>query len=199
MKKSLVVWVIISAACLALFGHCANASNLTRGEILQESTEEINYISAEAGEPEDVTIEILEAYLDEDIPEEIQNAAISYGEMYGICPELLEAIAFAESSYNRNASNGECLGLMQINPKWHSDRMAELGYSEADLYEVWPSMHIAADYLAELFQEYSDPAMVLMVYNGDSRADHFLESGNMSEYAEDILIMAAELERKHGK
>ena len=135
-------------------------------------------------------------YIDEDIPIEVQEAAKKWGEIYDICPEFLEAMAFKESTYNPAVSNGECLGLMQVNPRWHWDRMERLGVSEADLFTVDGCMAVAADYLNELFATYEDPAVVLAVYNGDSRA---LDPGYISDYAELILKLSRELEIKHGK
>ena len=140
--------------------------------------------------------EVVADYIDEDIPIEVQEAAKKYGEIYDICPEFLMAMAFKESSYIPTVSNGDCLGLMQVNPKWHYDRMERLGVSEEDLYTVDGSMEVAADYLYELFEDYKDPAVVLAVYNGDSKA---LEPGYISDYADVILSLSAELEEKHGK
>lgn len=140
-----------------------------------------------------------ENYMDPDIPEDIQAAAQRYGMLYNICPELLEAIAFAESSYQADAVNGDCIGLMQISARWHQDRLERLELTEDDLWTVDGSMLVAADYLAELFERYEDPAEVLMIYNGDSRVEEFRQTGFMSGYAEKILRMSEELEAKHGK
>ena len=53
---------------------------------------------------------------------------------------------------------------------------------------------VGVDYLQELTRRYVDQAMVLMIYNGDSRAWKFWETGEMSEYARKILERAEELE-----
>ena len=78
--------------------------------------------------------------------------------------------------------------------------MERLGVSEDDMWTVDGSMHVAADYLAELFDKYEDPALVLMYYNGDSRAEAFsLCECQISGYASEILATALSLEEKHGK
>lgn len=137
---------------------------------------------------------------DPDIPEEIQDAAWQYGEEYNICPEFLIAVAKRESEFDPEASNGGCIGLMQVSLKWHRDRMERCGVTEEEMWTVDGSMHVAADYLAELFDKYEDPALVLMVYNGDSRADAFSRGEcQMSGYASEILETARSLEEKHGK
>ncbi len=133
-----------------------------------------------------------------EVPEAVSMAAEKYGKEYGIAPEFLEAMAFYESSFNPKAVNGGCMGLMQVNPKWHKERIKRLKVS--NLYSLNSNMMIAADYLAELFAEYQDPAVVLMVYNGDSRAEKFMTGkADMSEYAAKILRLSEVLERKNGK
>lgn len=114
-----------------------------------------------------------------------------------ICPELVEAIIEAESSWNPKAKNGDCIGLMQVSESWHRDRMARLGVT--DLTDPYDNILVGVDYLSELFERYEDVGAVLMKYNGDSRLPEYMETGEMSEYAEKILTRSAELERMHGK
>ena len=137
---------------------------------------------------------------DPDIPEDIQDAAWKYGELYNICPEFLIAVAKRESEFNPEAVNGSCVGLMQVSLRWHTDRMERCHVTEEEMWTVDGSMHVAADYLAELFDEYEDAALVLMIYNGDSDASSFAQGDcDMSDYASDILTYSRELEEKHGK
>lgn len=114
-----------------------------------------------------------------------------------ICPELVEAIIESESSWNPKAQNGDCIGLMQVSESWHRDRMERLGVT--DLEDPYDNILIGVDYLSELFEQYEDVGAVLMKYNGDSCLPEYLETGEMSKYAEKILIRSAELERIHGK
>lgn len=114
-------------------------------------------------------------------------------EQTDICPELVQALIETESNWAPDARNGSCVGLMQISEDWHQDRMEKYGVT--DLTDPYDNILIGIDYLAELFRRYEDPAMVLMIYNGDSRARDYWETGEMSEYAARILERAAELER----
>lgn len=118
-------------------------------------------------------------------------------EPYNICPELVEAMIERESRWNPKAQNGDCMGLMQISERWHRGRMERLGVT--DLFEPYDNILVGVDYIAELFEKYEDPGMVLMVYNGDSRAKDLQATENLSEYADWILTRSAELEREHGK
>lgn len=129
------------------------------------------------------------------ISEEAQQQCITYGEEYGICPELLMAIIEQESSGQADAENGTCKGLMQISEKWHKYRMDKLN---ADIYE--DNVLIGTDYLAELFAENEDVYWVLMAYNGGiDYANRMYEAEKYSRYAVSIANRSAELERLHGK
>lgn len=129
------------------------------------------------------------------ISEEAQEQCITYGEEYGICPELLMAIIEQESSGQVYAENGSCKGLMQVSEKWHKERMDKLN---ADIYE--DNVLIGTDYLAELFAENEDVYWVLMAYNGGIEyANRMYEEEKYSKYAVSIANRSAELERLHGK
>lgn len=125
------------------------------------------------------------------------NATVEYGEAYGICPELLQALIEIESSGNPKAVNGACKGLCQIYGKYHGDRMERLGI--CDLYDERENILIAADYLAELIKKYGEISLVLDVYNGNSMAQQNFDKGIISDYAGAILKRSEELERIHGK
>ena len=113
-------------------------------------------------------------------------------EQKAICPELVQAIIETESNWEPDARNGDCVGLMQISEYWHRDRMERLGVT--DLTDPYDNILVGVDYLQELTRRYVDQAMVLMIYNGDSRAWKFWETGEMSKYAAKILERAEELE-----
>lgn len=130
--------------------------------------------------------------------DEVRELSEQIGGAYSLCPEMLQAIAWQESRYDETAEADGCIGLMQVAERWHQDRMARL--QVADLHDPEGNMLVAADYLAELFAEYEDPGMVLMVYSGDSGAEGFSQSGQgLSAYAQEIMEQASMLERLHGR
>ena len=138
------------------------------------------------------TSNIKETYLSQ----EIQDICVEIGHMYNICPEFIMAIIEAESSGNQYAVNGGCKGLMQIYEKYHKDRMERLGVT--DIFDIRGNILVGVDYLSELFNKYEDPAMVLMVYNGDSSAWIYWNSdGAISKYANKILNRSSDLELLH--
>ena len=119
------------------------------------------------------------------------------GNKYGVCPELLMAMIEKESSGKADAENGGCIGLMQIYEKYHKDRMERLGVK--DLTNPFWNIMVGTDYLMELAEKYEDLGVVLMKYNGDSKANAYWETGDLSEYAASIIERSAELERIRGK
>ena len=116
-------------------------------------------------------------YIDTETPIEIQIAANKYGAEYGICPELIESICYQESRFDPQALDGSksCYGLMQIQKISHRERMKRLGVT--NLYDIDSNIHVATDYLAELFSQYEDVATVLMVYHGERNAAKNAEGG----------------------
>lgn len=107
------------------------------------------------------------------------------------------AIIERESGGRADAVNGDCKGLMQINEKWHTDRMERLGVT--DLYDPYGNILVGVDYLAELAAEYDDLYTVLMIYNGTSNAVERGENGDWTDYAKGIVNRSMELERMYGK
>lgn len=124
-----------------------------------------------------------------------REACIEYGNLYGICPELLMAIIERESSGLPDVSNGSCVGLMQVSQVWHLERAVRLGVT--DLYSERGNILVATDYLAELSKLHKDVSTALMVYHGESDAIEKANAGKVSGYADWILKRSAELEKIH--
>ena len=146
-----------------------------------------------------LSVSINAAAMDYEIPAEVQTACDKYGEEYDISPELLLAIIRYESCYVPDVSNGNCKGLMQINTPYHKNRMQELGIT--DIYDIDSNIHVGADYIAELYEDYDDYGIVLGIYHGETNAVINAEKGNYSKYTKKVLEYAADLEEElnHGK
>lgn len=131
------------------------------------------------------------------VPEDVRKISEELGEAYNICPETIQAIGWWESRFQPDAENGGCVGIMQVAPKWHKDRMDRLGVT--DLTDPRQNMLVAVEYLADLVKDEEDMEEVLMRYHGESRINERLEAGEMSAYVEGILALSAELERQNRK
>ena len=119
---------------------------------------------------------------------ELQLHIIQVAESYGIDPAIILAIIYRESSFNPASIGdyGAAFGLMQIQPRWHSDRMARLGCT--DLLDPYQNVIVGTDYLAEQLIRYGgDMQKALVAYN----AGHY--SGTITMYAQVVIEMAEEL------
>lgn len=137
-----------------------------------------------------------------DIPldEELQIWVFDYCKDKHISPYLIFAMCERESQYNADAvgDNGNSLGIMQIQPRWHQERMDRLGCT--DLLDARQNIIIGVDILLELYSKNEDTAWVLMAYNGGvAYANRHYDAGNTSEYAEYIMARAEELEQMKGE
>lgn len=136
-----------------------------------------------------------QTYFDVPLSHELQDFIFQECEKKNIAPSLIIAIIERESNYNSAVigDNGKSIGLMQIQPKWHTGRMDKLGVK--DLLNPFENVMVGIDLISELKSENSDLFYVLMAYNGGScYADKHFENGDISEYAIAVSERAYELE-----
>lgn len=131
--------------------------------------------------------------------EEAIRVSEEISKIYPICPELIQAQIFYESSNRRDViSRWGDVGYMQINPKWQAERIGRLG--AYDLSDAYQNILVGCDLLYELFQKYGEVELALMAYNeGEETAVKKYNSGQVSDYARNIMELSGKLERKHGK
>lgn len=113
---------------------------------------------------------------------------------YGVDMPLVLAIIGQESNYRPDAvgDNGNSLGLMQIQPRWHQGRMDDLGVT--DLLDSYQNVTVGIDLLAELVGKNKGTEWALMAYNGGhDHADYMKNTGQISEYAETVIKLYEEL------
>lgn len=103
--------------------------------------------------------------------------------------ECVKAIIYHESRYDPNAYNSKTgvIGLMQINPKWHTKRALDLGVT--DLYDPYGNILVGCDILNELTKQYSFNYAINFFAGGYSYADAYteLESPYMKSLKQIIL------------
>lgn len=107
---------------------------------------------------------------------------------------LVMAIAEHESEFQPalQGDNGQSIGMMQINTKWHTGRMEALGVT--DLTDPVQCAAVAIDYLQELESRYGfepESEALLMAYNmGPSGARKALNEGRTStDYSREIMTV----------
>ena len=109
---------------------------------------------------------------------ELQLHIINECKKYNIEPTIVIAIIEQESNYDASAigDNGDSLGLMQIQPMWHQERMERLGC--LNLLDPYQNVTVGIDILAEILEEYKDIEKALVVYNaGPSKANKWFNKG----------------------
>ncbi|MCI8363417.1 MAG: lytic transglycosylase domain-containing protein [Eubacterium sp.] len=120
-----------------------------------------------------------------------EDAALSF--------ELVMSLIYEESGWDPEciSDNGESVGLMQIQEKWHGELMDKTGCT--DPTDPVQNVRAGAELLKRHFCTYQDPAWALMAYNGgQAYADRMVKAGKTSAYAERILRRAARYERNDG-
>lgn len=130
-----------------------------------------------------------------DVPlsNEVQRYIFNVADCYDIEPALVLAVIERESSYNTEAvgDGGESYGLMQIQPRWHIERMDRLGVE--DLLNPYQNISVGVDILAGHIDTYGDVGAALTAYNRGSY------NGTVSEYAEDVLERKERIENEQCK
>lgn len=125
----------------------------------------------------------------------ITNYAYEIGDIYNIDPYILLAMIEVESNFDVTAYSRGCYGLMQVNPRWHADRMNRLGVN--DILDPYGNILVGADYLSELISQHGDISSALMFYNmKHETARRLVNNGAISKYAKYILERASALQKE---
>ena len=122
------------------------------------------------------------------IDEKYVEYATEIGNQYNIAPELIIAMIEAESSGKWNIiSESGAVGLMQVIPDYHRDRMERLGVT--DIFNPYNNILVGVDYLSELAEKYDDLPTVLMAYNMGEYGGAIEKAENLewSDYAKKIM------------
>lgn len=100
------------------------------------------------------------------LDENLQLYTIQQCEEHNIDPAVVIAMIWQESRYSADAvgDNGNSIGLMQIQERFHHERMAELGCT--DLFNPYDNVTVGIDILSALIDKYDgNVEMALMTYN----------------------------------
>lgn len=134
--------------------------------------------------PEVEPVKIYNVPLDAELQQHISELC----DANGVDMSLVLAIIGQESNYRPDAvgDNGNSLGLMQIQPRWHAARMERLGVT--DLLDPYQNTAVGIDLLAELIEEGNGTEWAVTAYNaGTAAADYNRAIGTRTEYAESVM------------
>lgn len=119
---------------------------------------------------------------------DLQAYIINESSAYGIDPAIIFAMIGRESDFRADAVGDGCksFGLMQIQERWHKERMERLAVT--DLLNPYQNVTVGIDYLAELLSLDRGLEWALMCYNGGfSYANDMKASGMVSDYAAEVM------------
>ena len=111
---------------------------------------------------------------------ETNNHIDKIAKRYGLNPDIVKALIEEESGWLASAEgdNGNSIGLMQIQERWHKERLTRLGIT--NLYDPEQNVTVGCDILSELLNKYGNYEDALSVYNSGNTEDG-------KAYAERIL------------
>ena len=121
---------------------------------------------------------------------EIQAFVIRSCEDLNIDPAVIIAMIDQESDFREDCvgDNGEAVGLMQIQQKWHLERMDKLGVT--DLMNPLQNVAVGIDYLAELIDKGNGLEWAVAAFNaGATGASNGIGFG----YAAEVLANSESL------
>ena len=193
----LCIFAIVVTAC-AVACSAEQAPEITTEEttVVAEPTQETEPPKTEPLATEPPATEPKVILYDVPLGEDLQLHIIETAESYGINPAIIIAMAYRESTYRAHliGDGGDSYGLLQVQPKWHTERMQKLGCT--DLLDPFQNVTVAVDYLAEQFSRYGDIGMALTAYNaGPSGAqkNYFSKGIYASKYATEVMAYADEI------
>ena len=131
------------------------------------------------------------------LPKKIQREIFHVCEDTTLSFELVMSQIYEESGWDPEciSDDGESVGLMQIQEKWHTELMDKTGCT--DLTDPVQNVRVGTALLKRHFITYQDPAWALMAYNGgQAYADRMIKQNKTSAYAERILRRASRYERR---
>lgn len=119
-------------------------------EIPVETVKAAYTVTETVTEPEETAPESYDIPLQDDL----QDYLIGTARSYGLDPALVIAVIWRESCYQVDAVGdaGQAIGLMQIQPRWHQERMDRLGVT--DLGDPRSNILVGCDILSEVIGQY---------------------------------------------
>ena len=135
-------------------------------------------------------------YFDVPLEKDLQSHIFKLCETYGVDPAIVVAMIERESGFRPavKGDNGRSYGLMQIQLRYHKERMKKIGVT--DLLNPYHNVAVGIDLLGELSDRGKSLEWVLMAYNGGyGYADRNISAGTISNYAKSIMARSKELKK----
>lgn len=130
------------------------------------------------------TLLVLKPDFDPGLIDQYAEVIHRYSIKYGFPDKLIACVIWRESRFDPLAvSTAECRGLMQVDPYWHANKLAQRGISSEQLFQIENNVDIGCQILREYFDREKDIVQALYRYVG----------GRHEGYVRDILQAYANL------
>ena len=183
-KDEARIWKTMTRICVVAMVGLVGVFCVSTADCQAEAQE------AKAQPPEVITVEVDRdpIYYNVPLTHFQQDVVRLISGHYGLDMRLPLAVMQQETGF-RNAigDDGESVGYMQVQQKWHRERMERLGVS--DLGEFYGNTLTACDFLAELLEAHP-LANALAYYNSGDPA-------LPNQYAESVMDIMDSLEVEH--
>ena len=168
------LWSCVILVCLLFFAFAAGVACMEREEAEPEADSSVEAVETAAvmpvpaaEEPQERQLGLCEdTYLREDIPLDYDTQMLLYGACleFEVPYELALAVIEQETNFkNIMGDGGKAYGYFQVWPKWHKDRMAQLGVS--DLMDPEGNFRVALHFMREILDRYGSLEDALSYYN----------------------------------
>lgn len=131
---------------------------------------------------------------------ETQKKIKNICDKYNISFELCMAMAYEESSFQSSVAGdkGEAYGAWQIHPSVWNEELKRWGYTWNDMYDLEKSCDVYCRIMKSHFKKSDDVYFAIMAWNGGGDyARQMLDSGNVSDYAKNIVKRTMKYERRN--
>ncbi len=172
---------------------------------VQSSSKDSGLLPVEAQKAIAVSMERKKSILQYRFVEDCPLSKKQQRKIFNICAranisyEFVMAVIYTESRFDADcvSDNGESVGLMQIQERWHRPLMDKLGCT--NLKNPIQNVRVGVALLQSHCKKYKDPAWALMAYNGGGAyAERMIAKGEVSQYAKKVLQKSQEYERENG-
>ena len=190
------MFIIFAIAALVAIIIAKCSANTTVPDTYEEqaTTDEVATTQTPATIHEQDTEFKAHLYYDIPLDEDLQDYILEVCHDYGVNHLIVLGMIEKESAFGPNVigDNGEAFGLMQVQPKWHQERMDRLGV--ADILDPYQNVLVGVDYFAEMLSYDRGIAWALMAYNGGATyANELTDEGIISSYVTDVFDNAGRI------
>lgn len=126
--------------------------------------------------------------------EQFDSWLVQYCSDKEISPYLVLAMIEQEGDFDASVigDQGKSYGLLQIQIRFHTERIERCGYSVSDMLTAQANVIVGIDYLSELISKGNGIEWALMAFNGGERYA-WNNADSPTRYATEIIARAQEL------